>query len=449
MKSSYAGWFLVVALVALTPVCLRLMIWRSRTPQPIDESMAEAGKTLFLHEWKPNDPLCNGGDGLGPVYNAASCVACHSKGGVGGSGGLTQNVTGFTIHLTETATQDGVVHAHATAAKFEETLRQVDPRLPAVSRPKLSTLVVLPNTPEASQRSAGPKRNKLALEQAEMMTARGRRRNEDQPLAFPKNVHVSQRNTPALFGAKLIDDIPDRVIIANERKERLKWGVASPDNENAPVGRALRLADGRVGRFGWKAQISSLGEFVQAACANELGLGNPNHPQPQPLGVPGYRVPGLDLTLDQCNQLTAFVASLPRPVERESAAAVHGGKVFERVGCADCHTPSLGDVTGIYSDLLLHRMGRDLVGGGSYGQPPVEMPDFPSGEGPDPSEWRTPPLWGVADSAPYLHDGRAETLQEAIAMHGGQGMRSAKQFFSLQTPEQDALVDFLRSLRAP
>ena len=75
---------------------------------------------------------------------------------------------------------------------------------------------------------------------------------------------VSQRNTPALFGSRLIDSIPDRVIIGEERRQRLRWGMVGPKSEEAPVGRALRLGDGRIGRFGWKAQSSSLATFSSA-----------------------------------------------------------------------------------------------------------------------------------------------------------------------------------------
>ena len=219
------------------------------------------------------------------------------------------------------------------------------------------------------------------------------------------------------------------------------------DNETAPVGRAHRLADGRIGRFGWKAQTATLSEFVQAACANELGLGNPGHPQPKPLGNPNYHEVGMDLTLDQCHQLTAFVASLPRP--RESESAPHGKKLFADIGCANCHTPDLGTADGIYSDLLLHRMGQTLQGGGSYGQPPPEDPNSKPHDGPLADEWRTPPLWGVADSGPYLHDGRANTLQDAIKLHGGQAARSARRFASLASSEQAQLIAFLKNLRAP
>jgi CxxC motif-containing protein (DUF1111 family) len=215
------------------------------------------------------------------------------------------------------------------------------------------------------------------------------------------------------------------------------------------------LADGRIGRFGWKAQTASLSDFVQLACANELGLSNPGHLQPAPLSKPDYQQVGMDLTLDQCNQLTAFVASLPRPKEVEprdsptNDQAHDGKKLFANIGCANCHTPDLGTVDGIYSDLLLHRMGQQLQGSGSYGQPPPEDPNSRPHDGPLADEWRTPPLWGVADSAPYMHDGRAKTLEEAIRLHAGQAASSATRFAQLPPVERVELIAFLKTLRAP
>src|SRR5262249_26209602 len=137
-----------------------------------------------------------------------------------------------------------------------------------------------------------------------------------------------------------------------------------------------------------------------------------------------------------------------RVSEREQALV--GKHLFNTVGCAECHTPNLGGVEGLYSDLLLHRMGEELVGGGSYNEPPAPPPsEEPLSPGAHPSEWRTPPLWGVADSAPYLHDGRAATLEEAIRLHGGQGARSAQRFAQLRPEVQTQLIAFLKTLRAP
>lgn len=438
-RSASIGYY-VVAILALVPVGLRALTWPKARPQDVDAAMARLGQTLFVHEWTARDPLARGGDGLGPVFNATSCVACHHQGGVGGSGGVQRNVTTFMVDAAVPGgtPRQGVVHTFALNNKYQETLALVNSSFPAIARPSLQQ--ILDSTNQANRVpgscSTPPPRSRTSL-------------------PFVSGVHLSQRNTPALFGAKLIDELPERDILAGEKRQRLRAGLASADVENLPIGRALRLADGRVGRFGWKAQTASLAEFVQAACANELGLGNPGQAQPRPLGQPNYRAPGPDLTLEQCNQLTAFVASLPRPVERlpETIGATEethaGKKLFETIGCADCHTPNLGSVENIYSDLLLHRMGAPLVGSGSYNEPPPEIPDFKPGEGPRADEWRTPPLWGVADSAPYLHDGRASTLEEAIRLHGGQGAGAAERYARLPRAEQVQLIAFLQTLRAP
>jgi CxxC motif-containing protein (DUF1111 family) len=136
-------------------------------------------------------------------------------------------------------------------------------------------------------------------------------------------------------------------------------------------------------------------------------------------------------------------------VVAEQGPIKEGKELFSKVGCADCHIPDMGDVAGIYSDLLLHRMGEELIGGGSYSDPPPVLPDLVSGDGPHASEWRTPPLWGVSDSAPYLHDGRAATLEEAIEAHGGQAERSKGEFQKLSAYDKSCVVGFLKSLRAP
>jgi CxxC motif-containing protein (DUF1111 family) len=458
MKRSFASLKVIVPLVLVLPFAYRGVTWLTRsTPQPhYDATASQAGRELFVHEWTPGDPLAAAGDGLGPVFNAKSCAECHKQGGLGGGGPLENNVTTFTqidnpiadardlanrsirnvrnasAKPAETSgstkgSRQGVVHSYATSDEFTETLSLLSPSFRGVSRPPLSDL--------------------LPRVQGDCTTAPN--------IGIVVGMDVSQRNTPALFGANLIDAIPDETIIANERTERIKWGLADSDTDTFPVGRALRLVDGHVGRFGWKAQTTSLAGFVRAACANELGLGNPSQAQPVSMAKRDYRAPGLDLTDAQCDQLTAFVATLGRPMEEipespEVAQIVAAGKKrFDMIGCSDCHKADVGPAKGIYSDLLLHRMGQTLVGGGTYGDLPPNLPDFDEGGAPQSSEWRTAPLWGVADSAPYLHDGRAQTLHEAIALHAGQGQGSADKFKQLKTSEKDELLAFLRTLRAP
>jgi hypothetical protein len=267
-----------------------------------------------------------------------------------------------------------------------------------------------------------------------------------------------QRNPIPLFGAGLIDAVPDPVLETAARRRFSTFPEIS--------GRVSRLPDGRIGRFGWKAQEATLEAFVLTACAVELGLEVPNRHQAGNPRDGAYRAPGLDLTSEACQDLAAFVRSLPAPVElpsatdREAEAVTSGRATFERIGCAACHVATLGEVQGIYSDLLLHDLGEELGEIGSYG---VTLSDPAPGQqasedrpasgapagGAARREWRTAPLWGLRDSAPYLHDGRAETLEQAIALHGGEAMATAGRYFGLAPRERWRVQAFLKSLGAP
>src|SRR5438105_11712859 len=139
MKRYGSLWYLAAAVILLTPVGLRMLSWPGSSLPEVSPTMVNAGKVLFTHEWTPNDPLAKGGDGLGPVYNATSCAACHHQGGAGGGGGLEHNVTVFAIASAKEGekAREGVVHAQAVNYQFRESLRDLDSDLPDESQPKL------------------------------------------------------------------------------------------------------------------------------------------------------------------------------------------------------------------------------------------------------------------------------------------------------------------------
>jgi CxxC motif-containing protein (DUF1111 family) len=275
----------------------------------------------------------------------------------------------------------------------------------------------------------------------------------------------SKRNTPPLFGAGLIDAIPEKVLneVAAEQAKASGDAPRSSEfrrgDEELPVrGRVARLKDGRAGRFGWKASVANLREFTLQACSSELGLEVPGFARAAPPWKSDYKAPGIDLTREQCDNLTRFVASLPRPGMRpadspEQAGAIERGRqLFASVGCAVCHRPKLGDVDGIYSDLLLHDMGHQLSDSGSYTVLEPEIASKEKSKQPRAAnelEWRTPPLWGLRDSAPYLHDGRAATVADAVALHGGEGMAAARAYNRLSEKEREKVELFLQTLAAP
>jgi CxxC motif-containing protein (DUF1111 family) len=273
----------------------------------------------------------------------------------------------------------------------------------------------------------------------------------------------SKRNTPPLFGAGLIDAIPDKVLEEVAADQAKASADASPEfrrgDEVLPVrGRVARLKDGRASRFGWKATVANLREFTLQACSSELGLEVPGFARAAPPWKSDYKAEGIDLTSAQCDALTRFVASLPSPGVRpadstEQAGAIERGReLFASVGCAVCHRPKLGVVEGIYSDLLLHDMGHELSDSGSYTVLEPEIASKDKSKQPRAAnelEWRTPPLWGMRDSAPYLHDGRAATVAKAVALHGGEGRSAAQEYERLSEKEREQVELFLKTLAVP
>ena len=252
---------------------------------------------------------------------------------------------------------------------------------------------------------------------------------------------ITTRNAPPLFGAGLIDALADATL------------ENAASQQPGPIrGRVHRLKNGRIGRFGWKAQVATLEEFVLTACANELGLEVPGHHQGVSPLNPDARAQALDLTQGECNALVSYVRSLPAPVVIARSLAARsrdvedGRGLFQSVGCTDCHTPDLGTIRGIYRDLLLHDMGQELRDAGAY----YDKLDEPgSADSSMVTEWRTPPLWEFSDSGPYLHDGRAATLEQAVAMHGGQGAASRHKFQKLTRHPQSQMRAFLETLGTP
>jgi CxxC motif-containing protein (DUF1111 family) len=465
-------------------------------PEKAQDPIA-VGKELFTREWLPGDKRSHAGDGLGPVFNARSCVACHHQGGIGGSGPKQNNailISAFVDLSRGPFIVTGVVINQDPEPKGP--VKQPDRAKLAEIHPALLTDASFPLHRFSSEKEYAAW--KIAAFGVRGVDAVG----SDVPDAgaigqatrtvdgVKLALIASQRRPPALFGTGLIDTIPDRVIeaVAVEqqktadatknvklvvRERPAAFGGAS--EVALPIaGRVARLKDGRIGRFGWKGHVATLREFTLQACASELGLEVPGFHRAAPPWKKDYRAPGIDMTARQCDQLIHFVASLPRPVFRAAETPQHaaeikaGQKLFATVGCAVCHRPKVGDVEGIYSDLLLHDMGQSLNDAGSYGVIEAEVAKS-GGVNPLPAsgfdqavnrqkppkfgatarEWRTPPLWAFRDSGPYLHDGRADTLGEAVALHGGEGFTAAQAFSRLTPRERMQVEMFLQSLAAP
>ena len=151
--------------------------------------------------------------------------------------------------------------------------------------------------------------------------------------------------------------------------------------------------------------------------------------------------------------MTRYVALLGVGARRDlsDAQALQGEVLFSSANCTACHTPTLttspyhpnaelrNQTIHPYTDLLLHDMGPGLADNMGEG--------VATG-----SEWRTAPLWnigltaGVSGGEAYLHDGRAQTLEEAILWHGGEAEDSKEVFRNMSAADRAALIKFLQSL---
>jgi CxxC motif-containing protein (DUF1111 family) len=350
--------------------------------------LALLGRTLlgFDQQFAPTagDPVQSGAaifatpltpeTGLGPLYNGRACIDCHASPAPGGMG-----KDGLSTVLRVGQLTDG---------GFDPLVAQGGPVARAHSVTELGAACdLMPGIP-------------------------------------PEANVTSVRNAPSLFGDGLIDTIPDEVIAAG----------AVPRDDG--VQGRVNLVNGRVGRFGWKADTATLEQFVADAFRNEHGVTNPGAPEAHLPSARGGSEPcaGESSSLkddgSRVSALAAYVGSLPSP--QLAAVQPAGEAVFEQIGCASCHTPSLNGVP-LYSDLLLHDMGRTLddkvVQADARGQ-----------------DWRTTPLWGLGSRPRFLHDGRARTIQAAVTAHGGEADPAVTRFQALSPDDRQALLSFLSAL---
>lgn len=255
---------------------------------------------------------------------------------------------------------------------------------------------------------------------------------------------MTELRAPPLYGLGLVAAVPDREI-----RRRADPNDRDGDGISGRVG----SGDGqRPGRFGAKGQHATLEAFIESAANGELGLTTPRQPTEQPLNgvpVPAELDPAPEPELDDeaLALLTAYVRFLASPGgagdgPREPAG--DGGlRLFEEVGCADCHVPTLrtgpSEVAAldrrsfrIYSDLLLHDMGPELAD--------VCAPGASS------SEWMTRRLVGLGLRHEYLHNGRAQSIEAAILLHGGEAAAARARYQGLDEGRRERLMRYLRSL---
>lgn len=562
---------IVMAVVITTAACFVGVYASAVSPTSVEQ-----GRQLFERNWTAGNPTL-GNDGLGPLFNGQGCLTCHNQAGVGGGGDAEFNA--HTVGIEKMQIVGGPVDDDV----LKRMLRTFHPGFIQANGTVINTLALSHHggTPKFAQ----ARKAFLSQLPAEFSHSGGPTSADEvrfattTPVLFNNKVgnyqmslraRLFQRNTTALYGAGLVDQIPDTLIEAQVKIQEKHAEVS---------GRPSTLRDGRFGKFGWRANVASLVEFTDQACANEVGLETRRKPQASDPMNPEYRNPGIDVTDQQIESMRDFIAALPVPIRdipSDSSLrmeAERGERLFASVGCAVCHVPDMGPAKGVYSDILLHDMGYELIdlnhaepyivrmtpatsislvtrtdkvsgsgmamAQGYYGPATeisvddLDLTTTTSGNSGNSrrrsrssprrgngyefiapgvplrkiqlvdisykefttrrtfktsnyktskyagiydadltvereqkvratnyvrvhfqptnfnQEWRTPPLWGVRDSAPYMHDGRAGTLLESISMHDGESAGTRDRFLALPLADRHAVIAFLETLVAP
>ena len=393
-------------------------------------------------------------NGLGPRFNSNQCAACHSQPSLGGTS-PAQNplpavaqLNGAKNKVPWFITSNGPVRE----ARFKKSNGQADGNV--------HDLFVI------TGRSDAPGCN---IAQFDFLPA-------GNPLTGQGgNPNIIFRIPTPVFGAGLIEAIPDSAILANMKAnatQKAAMGISGHPNAilSGNVNRSAN--DGTITRFGWKAQNKSLLMFASEAYNVEMGISNQLFPQerdetpsclfvPSPNDTLNFTMPATGATsnpavISDIEAFANFMRMLAPPTPGPSTPSSEKGRtVFKTIGCVHCHTPSFttgkmvasgsasrpsaalsNQTVNLFSDLLVHHMGIGLEDGITQG-----------GAGPD--EFRTAPLWGVGQRVFFLHDGRTSNLIEAIRAHKSPGSEANKvidQFNKLKPQEQQELIDFLRTL---
>ena len=433
------------------------------------------GNSFFRNPWVAAPSSTKARDGLGPLFNTNACQNCHIKDGRGHapSAGDSNNpqhanvsmLVRLSIDSDKPLTVDQANHGDphyggqlqdfALPGLQPEGAIKVDYRTQSVTLNGGETIQLRQPNLEITQLAYGPLHPKIQL---------------------------SARIAPPMIGLGLLE------AISHERLTQLT--DADDKNGDGISGRLNLVWDKRSqslqpGRFGWKAGQPSLEQQNAAAFNGDMGItstlfrqencqasqvachqraahgnGQSTHgkaatnfspeSKPKPDARPKAKPEVAPHLLDRVTFYTGNLA-VPKRRNPQAPQVKAGEAIFAQLNCHGCHTQThttradyrqawLADQTiEPYTDLLLHDMGEALAD--------KSQEFLASGR-----EWRTPPLWGigltkaVSGVESYLHDGRAQSLQEAILWHGGEAQLSRNQYQQLKPEQRQALLAFLRDL---
>jgi len=397
------------------------------------------GNSFFNQAWVETPASTENRDGLGPLFNARSCAACHFKDGRGAPPEEDESFLGLLLRISLPGeTEHGAPVSSSLYGNQIQPFAVLD--VPAEATPVVTYKEIYGEYGDGESYSLLTPTYQLTNAQYG---------EPDSALM------ISPRVAPSVIGMGLLEAIPP---------ERLN-DLADPDDLDGDgiSGKVNLVWDETngvftIGRFGWKAEQPSVEQQVASAFLGDIGITNPifteNNCAPAQQECLEEPVGGdPEIRQELFDKVILYTALLAVPVRRnwEEPTVRRGKKLFTEIGCISCHVSS--HTTGIhpqwpevseqliwpYTDLLLHDMGEGLAD---------NRPVFEANG----SEWRTPPLWSIGlvesvnNHTRFLHDGRARNLAEAILWHGGEAEAAKESFRLLEAEDRQAILLFLESL---
>lgn len=398
------------------------------------------GRSFFTIPWVEAPSVTTARDGLGPLFNANSCISCHPSNGRG----VLFNKNGFVSRslIAKLSIKSNDSKEHQASFKYKG---------------------FVPNEIYGGQLSINAIHGidfegkiKVDFEELEIIFPDG----EKQLLLKPKyslenlnygvmsqDTNISYRLAPTLYGMGLIELISNEDILKN---------VDENDSNNDGISARANYVYSNItkkeelGKYTWKAGVYSLKEQIASAAHNDMGLTTSIFPYENCTSVQKEcnntlkARDKIDLPDERLDAITFYLKNLKAYNPKFTQEYKDGLEIFEQISCAKCHISSFDTKKGFkvypYSDFLLHDMGQELSDG---------KVEFKASE----REWRTAPLWGLSlhekinkEKPRLLHDGRARSFQEAILWHGGEAQNSKENYMNLPKEKREKLLKFLEEL---
>lgn len=398
------------------------------------------GNAFFNSSWVAAPASVKARDGLGPYFNARSCDACHNNDGRGRPPPPGEQPVSLVVQLTALSA-DGAfsVHPHYGV--------NINPFAIQGLQPEAEVELTYEELPGryGDGTAYSLRRPRISI--------KGSGAGETETATTLMSARVAQ----AIIGTGLLESIPAEDILAR----------ADPNDADGDgvSGRVNRLDSGTavesLGRFGWKANVSSVRQQSANALIAEIGISSSLHPKQNcaplqeecQLFPNGNNANGFEISDELLDKVVFYQKLLGVPARRnaDNPEVKRGDELFAAMRCANCHTPVQSSGANPefpelahqrfqpYTDLLIHDMGEGLAD---------DRPDN-SATG---TEWRTAPLWGlglqreVNEHQFLLHDGRARGFAEAILWHGGEARAARESFRMSDAADRRALLVFLESL---